>query len=464
MMRCLPNGNLEPILSYDSPSGQWDYGYDVAIDNAGNVIMASSALIADDRRELTITKHSPTGELLWDASFSSVDSSHGSLYRIGLDSAGNVFLAAIDVTRLILLKYSNAGELIDSISFGDDSTIYDVGDVLVAPDGSCYVSASGSDRTDGGFTYLEKCLIVKVDGACNVLWTQYLNSFGWATLRLDRTGNLVVGMRMCHVIAKYTSDGQLQWINRHPFETPIVFVGSGLEIDSQNRIVFAGYTYDNPTLYDYAVAWVDPDGNRIRSRTFNTPGNLPDECQAIALDRDDNVYLTGYTGDGPYEHECLTVKFDPAGNPVWDVTFSIDPSTARRGWQIAIDDSGSVYIGGTYKSTAEEGYLVIKYRQEAATDVDPFDYLRPAQYTLSQNYPNPFNPRTTFRYALASPGFVSLKVYGVLGNEVARLVQGHQDAGTHNVEFDASDLPSGIYFYRLQSGAFVDMKKCALVK
>jgi len=277
-------------------------------------------------------------------------------------------------------------------------------------------------------------------------------------------GNLVVGMRMCHVIAKYTSDGQLQWINRHPFETPIMFVGSGLEIDSQNRIVIAGYTYDNTTMYDYAVAWVDPDGNRIRSRTYNSPGDLRDQCQAITLDRDDNVYLTGYTEDGTNEHECLTVKFDPAGNPDWDVLFAIDPSTAGRGWQIDVDDSGSVYIGGTYESSTEEGYLVVKYRQNATTDVDPFSSQQPAQYTLAQNYPNPFNPRTTIRYALASPGFVSLRVYDVLGTEVASLVQGHQEAGTHNVEFDASSLPSGIYFYRLQSGAFVDIKRCALVK
>jgi hypothetical protein len=88
----------------------------------------------------------------------------------------------------------------------------------------------------------------------------------------------------------------------------------------------------------------------------------------------------------------------------------------------------------------------------------------PKQFALEQNYPNPFNPTTTISYQLPVASQVSLKVYDVLGREVMTLVNGRQDAGAYNFNFNASELSSGVYFYRLQSGNFVQTKKMMLVK
>lgn len=88
----------------------------------------------------------------------------------------------------------------------------------------------------------------------------------------------------------------------------------------------------------------------------------------------------------------------------------------------------------------------------------------PERYSLDQNYPNPFNPTTAISYQLASGGDVTLKVYDQLGREVQTLVNGHQEAGTYALQFNAATIASGVYFYRLTAGNFVATKELVLLK
>ncbi len=90
--------------------------------------------------------------------------------------------------------------------------------------------------------------------------------------------------------------------------------------------------------------------------------------------------------------------------------------------------------------------------------------LSPQEFYLSQNYPNPFNPSTKISWKLPFASLQTLKVYDVLGNEVSTLVDGYNDAGSYEVTFDASHLPSGIYFYKLQADTFVKTKKMILLR
>ncbi len=90
----------------------------------------------------------------------------------------------------------------------------------------------------------------------------------------------------------------------------------------------------------------------------------------------------------------------------------------------------------------------------------------PDNFSLSQNYPNPFNPSTRINYELRNTNYVTLKVFDLLGKEVASLVNEKQNAGSYAVDFNSSEfnLPSGIYFYTLNAGEFKETKKMVLVK
>ena len=103
-------------------------------------------------------------------------------------------------------------------------------------------------------------------------------------------------------------------------------------------------------------------------------------------------------------------------------------------------------------------------KNQATNVEDESSLLSPENYNLAQNYPNPFNPITTIKYSIPETGNVSLKVYDILGNEVASLVNEEKTQGVYSVTFDASNLSSGVYLYKLQAGNYIETKKMLLLK
>jgi hypothetical protein len=132
-------------------------------------------------------------------------------------------------------------------------------------------------------------------------------------------------------------------------------------------------------------------------------------------------------------------------------------------------------IGITYIKLSDDNYFktsVIKgcvidgivYGDTTLTDIDDDDNGIPTSYKLEQNYPNPFNPTTKITWQSPVAGNQTLKVYDVLGNEVATLVDEFRNSGIYEIDFDASKLSSGVYFYQLKAGDFLQTKKMILIK
>jgi hypothetical protein len=106
------------------------------------------------------------------------------------------------------------------------------------------------------------------------------------------------------------------------------------------------------------------------------------------------------------------------------------------------------------------------YLENQATGIgeDQGSIFSPNSYDLAQNYPNPFNSSTVIKYSILGEGLVTLKVFNIIGEEVATLVSEVKQAGSYQITFNSAQLPSGIYLYRIQSGSFIDTKKMILLK
>ncbi|MCL5029555.1 MAG: T9SS type A sorting domain-containing protein [Bacteroidetes bacterium] len=155
----------------------------------------------------------------------------------------------------------------------------------------------------------------------------------------------------------------------------------------------------------------------------------------------DSIYVDQNQGSGVWA--AIGRTFLPANVPI----------------ELKVIDSGENTPGAVLRADAVKFSL-----EKEITGINDLSSNMPKVFRLNQNYPNPFNPSTQISYQLPTDNFVSLIVYDILGREVKTLVEQNQKAGFHILNFNASDLPSGIYFYRLAAGNFIDTKKMILIK
>ena len=149
-------------------------------------------------------------------------------------------------------------------------------------------------------------------------------------------------------------------------------------------------------------------------------------------------------------------------NTSWTANSTVKGTSASgKTWHHHLDNSnGCSLTGGSSQTNRPNICFVI----DLLTGNQNISSNIPNKYTLSQNYPNPFNPTTKISFDLPKQGFVTLKVYDVLGKEVAKLVNEQRNAGSYIIDFNASHLSSGVYYYRIESGEFMQVKKMVLIK
>jgi len=141
--------------------------------------------------------------------------------------------------------------------------------------------------------------------------------------------------------------------------------------------------------------------------------------------------------------DTLITIWNDENNQTFDFAFAKEPTETR------FDPNNNIVL-------KMANTVLVSIDQDAGNTIE--------YYSLNQNYPNPFNPATKITFQIPELSFVSIKVYDVLGNEITTLVNEEKPAGSYEIEFDATGLPSGIYFYKLQTDGYVEIRKMLLLK
>lgn len=192
-------------------------------------------------------------------------------------------------------------------------------------------------------------------------------------------------------------------------------------------------------------------------------GKTPEITYSIIESASTESYFgEGCSEDNPYLVDGARYKLANNSCSYSDGNTVVSPAI-DAGHPDSLDAVLDCYAGlGT--SRADLGYYGGRYNDMPVSVIDEVATQIPSNYELAQNYPNPFNPSTTIQFAIPKAGMVSLKIYNILGQEVATLINREMNAGFQRVNFDASNLTSGLYFYRISSGKFTDVKKMLLIK
>jgi hypothetical protein len=170
-------------------------------------------------------------------------------------------------------------------------------------------------------------------------------------------------------------------------------------------------------------------------------------------------------GDGYWSRDLVWLAGTPGGT--FEFKFAAGYPGVEGGGSYYLDNEAGYGSNHTWSFPSvppTTATLRMRFAEMGTVSVRDINAGIPENYSLSQNYPNPFNPTTKIDFSLPVSGLVTLKVFNILGQEVATLMNSEMKAGNYSVDFDASKLSSGVYFYKLQAGSFVQTNKLSLIK
>ena len=227
---------------------------------------------------------------------------------------------------------------------------------------------------------------------------------------------------------------------------------------SPSTISFVGLKGSIPPLGN----WV---GNWNYSDTVDAPTYV-DTISTLKVLNDSGVDGDAKAGDNIWSKTIVMPAGTPAGNFEYKFGLAYPGVDTVNGGSSYLDNEMAPNIN--HALLLQDGPAISVLNKfgtvDPITGIKQVDKNVPASFELSQNYPNPFNPSTVIKYSVPNAHLVTLKVYNLLGQQVATLINKQQNPGNYEVTFDASKLASGIYFYNLQAGSFNATKKMILVK
>jgi hypothetical protein len=484
-----PNGDTAWVRRYNGPENSTDRASAIAVDNFGNAYVTGVTDyegISGTSANYATIKYSADGCVTWVKTYNGQGNSTDQASAIAVDSSGNVYVTGeshsegggnYDYATIgyypsgdtaWVRRYNGLADSVDcalAIVLDDSNNIYVTGFTTVWVWGGDYTTIKYYPNGDTGWVrryngpgyWHDKARAIAADASGNIFVTG--ESYGGSETDYD------------YATIKYYPNGDTAWVRRYNGPGNSYDGARAIAADASGNVYVTGESYGGSgTDYDYATIMYYPNGDTAWVRRYSGPGNYPDVAYGVAVDSSGNVYVTGFSrGAGTWD-DYVTIKYYANGDTAWTRRYNGPGNGGDDSRAIVIDNSGNVYVtGSSVGSGTGFDYATIKYAQNTSVQDETGNGEKPSEYSLSPNYPNPFNQTTKIELSLARSGFVSLKIYDILGRNVRTLISEHLCSGYKYVLWDGKDdfgneVASGMYFYKLEVGDFTEVKKMVLLK
>jgi hypothetical protein len=447
----------------------YDEGLSVrAAADGGYIFTGTTYSYGSGGSDLYLVKVSAAGETVWEKARGGVNNDMGNSLLATSDGGGVVTGIYYGENRqLWILRFDADGDTLWSRTFGGDKDEKGL-DIISSDDGGFAVAgvtfSFGSGTGDGW--------LIKTDDSGDSLWAK---SYGGAydeffySVRQTADGGYILTGYNSSIdpgnydlwLVKTDADGDSLWSKTYgggDFE-----MGTSVNVTPDGGYIITGKTDSyGAGGSDLWLIKTDSNGDTLWTRTYGGASN--EEGRSVRVASDGGYIITGSTGSyGNGSYDVWLLKTNTDGELLWSETFG--GTGIDKGYSVEITGDNSFLIMGKTKSYGAGDYdaWLIEYERTATAVLDS-DEMPPGGFVLYRNYPNPFNPVTRIGFNLPVSGRAELSVYNLLGEKVAAIIDKHLSAGRHEFDFNASGLPSGIYFYLLRSGGYREVKKMILVK
>lgn len=467
-----PNGNQQWAKRYDG-AGNEDTPEAIAVDASSNVYVTGSSDGGTTIFDITTIKYNSAGVEQWARRFNNPNNSSDFGNDLAMDGFGNVHVTGGSRNDFIVIKYTPSGNedwvaTYDGPGISPGSSAQDFGrDIFLDNAGNVYVTGTSRRGSINIAT-------VKFNAAGILQWDAHFDGPALsvdepAKVVVDGSGNVYVAGNSRGtntdddiVTIKYNSAGVEQWAMRYTSASNFPDDAQDMGIDAAGNVYVTGSTNVSGNN-NFVTIKYNHSGQQEWIAFYDGPPKFSDGASGLVLDNSGNIYVTGSSQSVNVSTDFLTIKYNTTGEEQWVARYA-GPTFFDLAQGIALDGSNNIIVAGYTVDIGVSYWTTVKYAQVPVTSVEDERAPVPIEYSLFQNYPNPFNPSTTIRYAIPQAGFITLKIYNLLGREIATLVSQRQSAGEYSIQWNPIGLASGIYVYRLQSGDFEKVRKLILLK
>ena len=384
----------------------------------------------------------------------------------------DAFFTESDSVKIMILKYTKSGEFL-GVNFTEG--------IYGAPKDILFLSADSSFL----FTYNKikssiqrQPIVEKIKMTGEKIWEKALidTSINIEAIKtiVDKNGNFysISSQRdfgnTVYYLTKLNKNGNILWNTNFIFKTD--FFGSPINLivnqSDQIRIIGTYQYWDGSTTNENGTftALYDSSGKLYRYEQQIIDMTIQNYASP-KFDEEENIYIPLTVVSPNTYTDILLAKINNEDLLEYEIVYSHnnDPTLIENATDIYLVGDDDFVIAGTVSGIVEPAnILTLRYGANITSIISTQNTIE--LYFLNQNFPNPFNPVTVIKYQLPENLKVQIRVYDVLGNEVAELVNEEKSAGTYEVRFDAGNLASGVYLYKLQAGSFVETKKMILIK
>jgi uncharacterized delta-60 repeat protein len=476
------------VSRYNGTGSSTDKAYAIVIDSAGYAIVTGGSWGLGTNFDYLTIKYTPLGDTVWTRRYNGPKNGYDIAYSVALDDSGNIFVTGESEGTIgthgifsdyATVKYNSDGIFQWAARYNGPAGDYDrVNSISVDDAGNVYVTGISDGGSSGSSDPHFDCATIKYNSSGIAQWVRRYNGTANSNdealmIKTDTLGNVFVtgystgdSSAIDYVTICYSASGDTIWTSRYNGEGNSADRANALICDNLGNVFVTGKSYGGSTTdYDIVTIKYNSAGDSVWIRSYNGSLNNIDEGKAIALDKSGNVFVTGSGTNVTTDFDYTTIKYSPDGTEEWTMKYTNSDfaGSSEEPSGLFVDTLYNVYVTGV----SALDYATVKYTQ-TPTSVSSSLVQNPNEFSLEQNYPNPFNPTTTIGFRIPEKGNIRMSVLNILGEEIRVLLNEEKETGYHSINFDASSanggLPSGVYFYRIQSGNFIDTKKMLLLK